>query len=558
MVPPPSNLLAMLRRTAELSPTAYVRFTQGGEEVERFTAASLLEYAGRLASGLRNHARVEPGQRVALILPTVASAIGGLFGIVAAGAVPVPLPPPLPFSNPDRYVERVRGAVAKSKIRLILGPDELGSFLETMESSLGPGVSCSAIPPLLEREPAWHEPKPEDAAMVQYTSGSTSAPKGVVLKHRNLISNLEAIRRGLALTREDHGCVWLPLFHDMGLIGCVLTPLYAGAKVTLLPPEDFVLSPELWLTMIGRLQATIAPAPNAAYLHCVKRVKGDALNGLDLSSWRAAMLGAEAIDPGTVRRFTEHFRSTGFRPEAMMPVYGMAEAALAVTFSPVERGMRTAWVRRSLLARGEVEPVEPGHADGREIVALGGPVYDTEIRLVEADGAPLAPNAVGEIQVRGGSVMDGYDQDEGASRAAFRDGWLATGDLGFLHEGELYVVGRIKETIIVGGQNLYATDIEHLASHVPGVGTQSVMALGVQGDGSEALVVLVETREENEERRSELAASIRSEISTSLGAPSQVILVERGSIPRTSSGKLERHKGLALYEQLTQPRAGNS
>jgi acyl-CoA synthetase (AMP-forming)/AMP-acid ligase II len=549
------NLLEMLRRSAASSPRAGVRLFRGGEEVEWLTLEGLYEDAGRLASGLRNRARVEPGERVALIFSTSGECIRAMFGILAAGAVPVPMPPPLPFSNPERYLQRLRGAVERSGIRLVLGPSELGSFLETLEGGLGEGGRALAISPLFEREPTWHAAAPDEPALIQYTSGSTTTPKGVVLTHRNLLSNVEAIRRGLRITQEDVGCAWLPLFHDMGLIGCLLTSLYAGIPMVLMPPEDFVMDPAGWLALFGRYRGSIAPAPNAGYLYCLKRVGADVVKSLDLSSWRAAMLGAEPVAPHTVRRFIEHFRPAGFRPEAMMPVYGLAESSLAVCFSPVEGGMRTLWVRRSALGRGEVEPVEPEHPEGRELVSVGVPVHDAEVCLMDEEGQATPPGRVGEIHIRGGSVMQGYDRNEESTRAAFRSGWLTTGDLGFIHQGELYVVGRRKEVIIANGQNFYAHDIEHLVNQVPGVGAGGVMALGIQVDGTEGLAVLVETREEEDKRQRQLCANVRDAISSSLGlSPKEVVLLERGRLPRTSSGKLERHKGHALYEKLRAPR----
>jgi acyl-CoA synthetase (AMP-forming)/AMP-acid ligase II len=553
-LPRGDTLVEMLRLSSLARPEAGIRLMSGGEEQEWLPLARLHEDAGRLASGLRHQAGVEPGDRVALLLPTSGESIRGLFGVLAAGAVPVPLPPPLPFSNPERYLERTRGALERSGIRLLVGPSSQEGFLEMLQGDMGGGVRTRTLEPLMESTPTWHEVSPDAPALIQYTSGSTTAPKGAVLSHRNLLANVEAIRRGLRMTSEDVGCVWLPLFHDMGLIGCLLAPIYVGMHLVMTSPENFVLDPEGWLSLFGRYKGTIAPAPNAGYLHCVKKVGAEAVKGLDLSSWRLALMGAEAVDPVTVRRFCEHFAPAGFRPEAVMPVYGLAEASLAVTFSEVDAPLRTLSVARAALGQGVVEPVAPGHPDAREVVSVGTPVHETEVRVWDAEGQDVAPGRVGEIHVRGTSVMRGYDRNPEASRAAFRDGWLATGDLGFLHEGRLYVVGRLKEVIIFNGNNYYATDVEAVAGRVPGV--REALAVGVQLEGTEGLVVLVETRERDEAARKKLVSTVRDTVSSTLGlSPKDVVLVERGQIPRTSSGKLERHKGRVLYEQWLAGRA---
>jgi acyl-CoA synthetase (AMP-forming)/AMP-acid ligase II len=547
-----NTLLDMLRLSAAAHPHAGIRLLSGGEEVEWLPLAQLYEDAGRLATGLRNQASVEPGERVALLLPTSGESIRGLFGVLAAGAVPVPLPPPLPFSNPERYLERTRGALERSGIRLVLGPSSQEGFLDMLQGSMGLGVSARTLAPLMESGPTWAPVSPDAPALIQYTSGSTTAPKGAVLTHRNLLANVEAIRRGLRMTPEDVGNVWLPLFHDMGLIGCLLAPIYVGMHLVMTSPESFVMDPGGWLAQFGRYRGTIAPAPNAGYLHCVKRVSD--VKGLDLSSWRLALMGAEAVDPVTVRRFREHFAPAGFRPEAVMPVYGLAEASLAVTFSPTERGLHTLSVSRAALGQGVAEPVAPAHPEAREVVSVGTPVHETEVRVTDGRGRDVAAGRVGEILVRGSSVMRGYDKNAEASEAAFREGWLATGDLGFQHGGELYVVGRIKEVIISNGNNYYASDVEHAVGRVPGV--REALAIGVQVEGTEGLVVLAETRERDEAARKKLVASIRDAVSSTLGlSPKEVVLLERGQIPRTSSGKLERHKGRVLYEQWLTERA---
>lgn len=538
----------MLCNAAAEYPDAGIRLLSGVDEMEWLPLPQLYEDAGRLATGLRTQAGVEPGDRVALLMPTSGESIRGLFGVLAAGAVPVPLPPPLPFSNPERYLERTRGALRRSGIRLLLGPTLLQGFLEMLESGLEGRLRTRTVAPLMDACASWEALSPDSPALIQYTSGSTTAPKGAVLTHRNLLANLEAIRLGLRMTPKDVGNVWLPLFHDMGLIGCLLAPIYVGMQVVMMPPEGFVMNPVGWLSAFRRYGGTIAPAPNSAYLHCINRVSHDDTKGLDLSSWRMALVGAEPVDPVTLRRFCDHFASAGFRPQAAMPVYGLAEASLAVTFNEPDHGIRTLCVSRTALGQGEVEVVTPDHPDARELVSVGMPVHETQVCLLETDGHPVLPGQVGEIHVLGSSVMQGYDQHPDATKAAFHDGWLRTGDLGFQHEGRLYVVGRMKELIIHNGSNVYASDVEHVVNHVPGV--RATLAVGIPVEGTEGLVVIVETKERDGTLRRKLVAAIRDSVSSSLGlSPRDVVLLERGKIPRTSSGKLERHKGRALYER---------
>lgn len=561
-MPQHPDLVSLLSGAARHNPGGRVRFFQMGEEVESLSYGELHQEAGRVASGLRSHAGLQTGDRVALVLPTTADGLRGLFGIMAAGGVPVPLPPPLPFTSPERTAQRIRGAMARSKIRIILGPADLDEYVTDISKALGLEVKAHSISALRQESPTWQPLEPSSLALIQYTSGSTTAPKGVVLSHRSVLTNIRAIRSALQIGPRDLGAFWLPLFHDMGLVG-LLTGMYGGSDMLLMSPEDFVMEPAHWLSLFGRYRASISPAPNLAYLHCVRRVPPDVVKTLDLSTWRSAMLGAEAVDPSVIRRFIEHFAPAGFRPEAVMPVYGMAEATLAVTFPPYGRGLRTITVSRQQLGKGVVEAMPPGHPDAKELPSVGVPVNDMELRLLGEDGRPTEPGRVGEVHIRGGSVTSGYDFNEEASRAAFRDGWLATGDLAFLQEGELYVVGRLKEVIIVGGQNYYATDVEIIANQVKGVGTRGVLAFGEQIDGTERLVILAETKEADPQLRKQLVSALRNEISSTLGiSPGDVMLVGRGELPRTSSGKLERHKARALYAQLrdqpvVKPEAGS-
>jgi len=393
----------------------------------------------------------------------------------------------------------------------------------------------------------------EAPALVQYTSGTVESPKGVVLSHANILANVAAITESIGITDDDVSCNWLPMFHDMGLIGALITAALNGIETCLLPPEDFIKDPGRWLQTISRQRATLTAAPSTGYLHALRRTSSELVRELDLSSWRLALNGAESVDPDIMRDFSEHFAPAGFRPSAFLPVYGLAEGTLAVTSPPAGRPVQSVWVRRDLLGQRVVAFAPAGAERARELVCVGAPVAGTELRLVADDGTvlPEAP-AVGEVQIRGASVTRGYEADGQAGQRQIPDGgWVPTGVLGFRHDGELYITGRKKEMVIVFGQNHYASDIESAAGRVPGVRPDGVLAASISSADGEGLVLMVETRETDRQARADLVAQIRQAVSSGLGVtPRDVVLVRRGRLPRTSSGKLQRHGGDALYEEL--------
>jgi acyl-CoA synthetase (AMP-forming)/AMP-acid ligase II len=544
----PQTLLDVLRRTATRRPGGGVRAFRGGCEVEHVTYAELLDQAGRIAGGLLERLEEARAERVALVFPNSGEALRAFFGTVAAGAVPVPLPPPLRFSSRERYGERIRRALLRSRVGCLLTTETLLPMLRALVASLGHRAPVLSLADLGQGRPTWASVAPEDPALVQYTSGSTASPRGVVLTHRQLVANLRAIHQGLSMREEDVSASWLPLFHDMGLIGCFLGALYGAVDQLLAPPEDFVRDPLTWLRVISRYGATLTTAPNWGYSQCAQRVGPDQARTLDLSRLRVALNGAEMVDVRTTRAFAERFGVAGFRAEAMLPVYGLAEAGLAVAFSVRGLGVKSIRVRRRALGEGAVEPAEPDEADAREVVSVGRPVEGLEIALRGSGGEPVSEGRVGEILIRGASVMAGYDQDPIATRAAFHRGWLRTGDLGFRLDGELYVTGRRKDVIIVRGENFYAHDVEALAAGVPGVWARQAMAVALPGDGTEGLVVFAETRHRDPNWLGVIARSITEAVAGTLGiAPLDVVLLGPGKLPRTTSGKLERYKGPELY-----------
>ena len=402
----------------------------------------------------------------------------------------------------------------------------------------------------------------EDIAFLQFTSGSTSRPKGVSITHANLAANIRCImEQGLQIrTGEDVGVSWLPLYHDMGLIGFVLAPVMHQVSSVFLPPLLFLKRPASWLQAITRHKGTIAYAPNFAYALSVKRIREKDLEGVDLSSWRVAGCGAEPIRPESLEAFATAFEKVGFRKSAFLPSYGMAEATLAIAFTPAGQGMRTLTVDGpKLWAEGVAEATSDETDDAVRLVSCGPKFEGHDLAVFETDDLgsekPLADNRVGEIRISGPSVMAGYWEDVERTREAFAGPFLRTGDLGFLCDGSVYICGRLKEVVIVNGRNYYPQDLEWEASKVAGVRKGNVIAFGARDPTGierdrERVVVAFEMQYSDEpERAQAVAQEVRKAVQEGLGLTiDDVVPVAAGALPKTSSGKLQRAKTRELYE----------
>jgi acyl-CoA synthetase (AMP-forming)/AMP-acid ligase II len=528
---PATDLLESLERAGGTA--RGVHFCSRGREDAFLPYAELHRRSGMLAAGLRRGPGVEPEERVALVLPTGEAFLRCFFGILAAGAVPVPLPPPARFSPPEPYRRRLELALARSRIRWVLGKPDL---------DVPPG--CRLLDPgsLDHPAPHWESLHPERPALVQYTSGSVSDPKGAILRHRHLIAHLEATARHLEVGPWDRACSWLPLHHGMGLIGMLLGSVHASLDLWLMPSADFQRNPRHWLELFGRYGITLSAAPNAAYAECIRRLAPDADAGLDLSTWRSALTGAEPIDPAVVARFCGRFGSCGFDPCALQPVYGLAEAGWAATMPPLGRPPRLLRVDRDALAAGALVSTE-SRLEARELISLGPPLPGTSVAVRAVGGAPLPEGRVGEVWVQSASVCDGYEDGNAVPAMG-----LATGDLGLMRKGELYLIGRANELVTVHERIFFACDLEGVARRAGDPEAGASVAIGIEEGGHEGYAILAEVDERKGPDRAALAARISLELFLACGlAPARVLFVKRGKLPRTSAGMLERGRAREFY-----------
>ncbi len=476
---------------------------------ERETALpfhALYDRARRTAGGLREIG-VERGDRVAIVLPTGPAFMDAFFGAVLAGAVPVPLYPPVRLGRMEEFHRRTARMLKACGARVVLSDARISRLLGVALAQARPALGLRTA---LHGRPLALPSRPDDDLLIQFSSGTTVDPKPVALTHRNVLANLAAIETIVPADDAQAGVSWLPLYHDMGLIGCLLLALYRPGPLTLIPPEAFLARPAIWLRAISRKRATISVAPNFAYGLCVRRARDSDLASVDLSSWRCALNGAEPVAPAVLRRFSERFAPCGFDPRALMPVYGLSEASLAVTFTPTGRGPRT---------------VEAG---ARELASVGAPLPGIDVEVRD-----------GRIFVRGPSVMRGYFGDPAATAQAVSGGWLDTGDLGFERAGELFVSGRAKDVVILRGRNHAPQEFEDALDGAPGVRPGCAAAVGLPTAEGEELALLVEVDGPADVEHLTARVTERTGI-----RPHAVHLLDPGTLPRTSSGKLRRGEAL--------------
>jgi fatty-acyl-CoA synthase len=516
-------------------------FVVGGEPVA-VPYAQLHEEARAYAANLQVLG-VDPGDHVAILGPTSRPLATAIQAVWLAGATVVVLPLPMRMASIEEFVQQTRTRIANADVRLVLIDPELAAFLEP-EPGDPEMVGWEALDPATGKVGADAYVRPDNdlerLAILQFTSGSTSDPKGVMLPHGTVGANLDAIARATSLDPADDVLVsWLPLYHDMGLVGLFTLALTTGTSLVLGAPTDFMASPARWMEWISTYGGTATAGPNFSYVLAARALQRG--EPLDLSRLRIALNGAEPVDPATVASFIEAGERHGLRPGAVFPAFGMAEVAIAGTFPEPMSGLRTDPVDRMVLeAERYAASVPADHERVRHLAILGRPVEGLEIRVVDpSSGAVLGDREVGELEIRGTSVTTGYYKRPDANEDLFHDGWLRTGDLAYLLDGEMVMCGRIKDMIIVGGRNVFPEDVERALADVDGVRAGNVIAFGVEGlQGKEGLVVVAETRSDDHD---DVRRSVNARVRESVGLPAKdIVLVEPGSLPKTSSGKLQR------------------
>lgn len=520
-----------------------------------FTYADLLQGARAVAAGLQTRG-LQPRQTVALMLPTGADYFLGFFGILLAGGVPVPIYPPIRPAQIEEHLRRhVRLLNNAQSVALITVPEAklVARLLQAQVETLHHIVTATE---LRQISATWNAVAVDaaDLAFVQYTSGSTGDPKGVMLTHANLLANLRAMGARVAASADDVFVSWLPLYHDMGLIGACLGSLYYGSPLVILSPLSFLARPARWLWAIHRHRGTLSAAPNFAYELCARAIQDHEIEGLDLSSWRMAFNGAEPVSPATLERFAARFRRHGLQPTALAPVYGLAECSVGLTLQPPGRGPRIDRVRRdAFMATGQAEPAD-ADPDALLFPSCGQPLSGHGLRIVDDQGRELPERREGRVEFCGPSATAGYYRNPEATARLFPhgDAWLDSGDRGYLAGGDLYLTGRVKDLIIRGGRNIYPYELEQAVGEIAGIrkGCVAVFASPDPATGSERLVVVAETRVTQPEELAALRQRIQDVSVDLLAAPAEdVALVAPHTVLKTSSGKIRRAALRALYER---------
>jgi fatty-acyl-CoA synthase len=500
-----------------------------------------LELARRLLSlGL------ERGARVAIVAETNPDVLRLFFACQYAGLVPVALPASVNLGGHDAYVRRLRGLLQGCGASVAMASNQFLRFLR--EAAEGVGLAFVGTPAAFDELPEQDVPLrptgPAETAYLQYTSGSTSFPRGVVITQHALLSNLAGVvNHGLDVNEDDRCVSWLPLYHDMGLVGCMLAPMATQRSIDYLDTRDFAMRPRRWLELMTRTRATISFSPPFGYELCARRIRSDDVAGYDLSAWRVAGIGAEPIRPELPDRFAKLLAPAGFDPRAFVPCYGMAESSLAISFAPLRQGVVVDWIDADDLAENlRASPAGAGTGRVNGFVRCGAPLPEHEVAIRDDEGHALPDLHVGRIKVRGPSVMSGYfGQPEQSRQALSPDGWLDTGDIGYLVDGSVVVTGRHKDMIIINGRNIWPQDIEHIAERQPELRAMDASAFFLLGpDDEEVAVLVVQCNVGDSSKGSLLTQRLHREVLEELGITCLIELVPRHTLPRTSSGKLSR------------------
>lgn len=493
---------------------------------------------------------VAMGDRIALIAETGPDFAALFFGCIYAGAWPVPLPLPTSFGGRDSYVDQLGVQMKSADPKLLFYPAELDGMAGDAARACGVrGLDWESFSARPAPEAPLPEAKPDDIAYLQYSSGSTRFPHGVAVTHHALLNNLAAHSHGMNLCDTDRCVSWLPWYHDMGLVGCLLSPVANQVSADYLKTEDFARRPLAWLDLISRNPGTtLSYSPTFGYDICARRISSQtkASERFDLSRWRVAGNGADMIRPDVMQSFVDAFSDAGFKASAFLPSYGLAEATLAVTIMPPGEGLIV-----ELVDEGELsgDPQTAGKPQRfRAIVNCGKPCRDMQVEIRDADGRVLPERGIGKVWAAGPSIMHSYFRDDISTAACLKDGWLDTGDMGYMSEGYVFVVGRAKDMIIINGVNYWPQDIEWAVEQLPGFKAGDIAAFSVTAaNGEETPAVLVQCRTTDDNERMHLRDAIREKVRSITGMNCVIELVPPRTLPRTSSGKLSRAKARNLY-----------
>ena len=535
-------------------------YADDGQELE-ISYAELAAGAQAVAAGLIERG-LEPADTVAIMLPTGREYFFSFFGILLAGGVPVPIYPPVRLSQIEDHMRRHVAILANARATMMITVPEakavamlLRSQIETLKSVITGGELGMTRTPLVRPAIAAH-----DTAFLQYTSGSTGNPKGVVLTHANLLANIRAMGEVVQAKPNDVFVSWLPLYHDMGLIGSWLASLYFGFPIVIMSPLAFLARPQRWLWAIHRHGGTLSAAPNFAYELCLRKIDDRDLEGLDLSSWRYAFNGAEPVSPETITAFQQRFAKYGLSPQAVAPVYGLAESSVGLALQPPGRGPMIDRIQRDAFMReGKALPASADDAHALQFVGCGVPLPGHQVRVLGATGFELGERQEGRLEFRGPSSTSGYYRNPVETRKLFDGEWLDTGDYAYLVGGEIFLTGRVKDLIIRGGRNVYPYELEQAVGDITGVrrGCVAVFGSADPAAGTERLIVLAETRETDAAVREKLRRAINEITVDLLGMPADdIVLAPPHTVLKTSSGKIRRAASCEFYErggQSTRP-----
>ena len=559
-----STLVDVLEWHVQHNPDrTHIRFADDDVDPQSLSYRALWQGAEQVAAGLQQKG-LQVGETVAIMLPTGPDYFFSFFGILLTGAIPVPIYPPVRRSQLEDHLQRHSGILKNCLARLLITIPEakvVARLLQSQVPSLGEVVTVSD---LRKAKTAYIRPslKSDDIAFLQYTSGSTGNPKGVVLTHANLLANIRTMGKTVAVTPDDVFISWLPLYHDMGLIGAWLGSMYFAMLLVVMSPLSFLSRPQRWLWAIHEYRGTLSASPNFGYELCLKRLDDKVIEGLDLSCWRLAFNGAEAVSPGSIEAFSRRFGDLGFRAEAMMPVYGLAESSVGLAFPPLQRKPIVDRISRDEFSRnGHAIIASPTDINALSFVACGHALTGHQIRIVDRDGKELPEREQGRLQFRGPSATSGYYRNPQQTQQLFDGEWLESGDLAYKANGDIFITGRIKDLIIRGGRNIYPPELEEMVGKIDGIRDGCVAVFGAKDQrlATERLVVLAETRETDDSVKRELQDRIRSLSNDLIGMPpDEIIIAAPHTVLKTSSGKIRRSTCRELYEQNQLGQASSS